>query len=149
MENEVSADEVVLRRFNPLDPNHVAIDEGTGILTIRSGAVSLTQDNDGLSVFRSAVLAAHGLSESSVAEPPYVGIAWFVADVIRKCDESLGVRPDPWPNGTRPTPHRDAAHALVTCNSTRSAARKISSRLARLAARVEVPSPDETRRALS
>lgn len=133
---DVTDEENVIRRFNPSNPNHVLIDEGTGERRLRHGAVSLTRDRDGCSVYRCGVLKHYGINDEAVAEAEYCGLAWFSVQAIRKCRDGLDVIPDSWPRGREAAPHRDVAHALITWSGTTSAARRAGHALAQSALRL-------------
>lgn len=141
-------DEALLRRFDPLSRHHIKIDEGDGSLRLRSGALDLAEEG-GMSVYRESVLHHYGMDSAAVVEGRYRGIAWLIARGARACGDSVSVVPDPWPTGELPMPHRDVAHALVTCAASKSAARRLTTRLALAVSRMEVPSVRETRAALA
>lgn len=144
-ENEpVDSGESLLRRFNPIDVNHVALDEGTGEIRLKSGAVSLTRDEDGCSVYRSEVLAHYDIGTEKVLTKTYSGYAVLPVVAVRACGE-LDVKPDPWPrgDGDRATAV-DVAHALITCGARGARAKKLASALARTAVHLVVPDRDST-----
>lgn len=134
-------EEMVLRRYNPSRLDHVIRDEGMDSYRLRSGAVSLRRDEDGVSVYRERILRCQGLPNSAIIEPMYSGIARAQVERIRAQADPLDVVSDPWPHGRTPMPNRDLAHALVVAPPalTRSATRRALDGLAR--AFGEVPSP--------
>lgn len=141
-------DEALLRRFDPLSKNHIKVDEGDGTLRLRSGALDLAEDG-GMSVYRERVLHYYKMDAAAVVEGRYLGVAWLTARLTRACDDSISLVPNPWPMGELPMPHRDVAHALVTCIANRSVSRRLAKRLAQGVLRVHVPSVRETRAALA
>lgn len=147
--SEVADSEQLIRRFDPENRNHVVQDEGDAGFALRSGAICFDPDEDGVSAYRTMVLDHFRIAHSVVMDGRYSGLAWFVVKLIRDCDSALECVARPWPTGVYEMPHRDVAHALMTCDGTRSASRKIAHKLARLAHRVDVPSPERTRTALA
>lgn len=109
---ELAPEETVLRRFCPTNPDHVIVDEGTGHLRLRSGAIGLRDGESGVSVYRRKVLADAGLADSDVATVGYEGVAAANVEQIT-ASSKMRVRPDPWPAGQRVAPHIDAGHALI------------------------------------
>lgn len=136
----VASGETLLRRFNPLDCAHVALDQGDASIRLKSGAISLTRDADGCSVYRSAVLSLYDIPESAVINPPnYTGLARLNCGEVRALDD-VDVESDPWPNGrTADANPADVGHALIVCSASNNQKRRRSTALAALAGRVEVP----------
>lgn len=113
------ADEMVVRRFDPSNPNHLVTDEGTGKSRVRMGAFFLRRDESGLSVARRAVLERCGLSETDVKKPPHVGLAEAGVGEIHATEKGWEVAADPWPCGPNPDYPVDEAHALITPSRSR------------------------------
>lgn len=111
-ECELAPEETVLRRFCPTNPDHVIVDEGTGRLRLRSGAVGLRDGESGVSVYRRQVLANAGFADSDIATVGYEGVAAADVEPITASSQ-MRVRPDPWPAGRLDVPHIDAGHALI------------------------------------
>jgi hypothetical protein len=88
----------------------VAFDQVTGRRRPSSGAFQ--PDDDGISVYRDAILRSNGLSPDDIRKFPWnlvVGVG--VAD-LRTI--ALDVRDDPWPTDIDEPDHpRNAAHALI------------------------------------
>lgn len=101
--------DTLLRRIATYgDTNMMVVDDATGETRISSGAFKL--DEDGCSVYRSAVLATHGLDARAVVRAPQNAVVAVTAATVRSV--SLGVRPDPNPPEGDGHP-RDEAHALI------------------------------------
>lgn len=101
-----------LRRLSDSGPNMIAVDVLTGDRRPSSGAFK--PDEDGVSVFREAVLAASQLTSADViTSPQNLVVALSVAEV--RTISPLDVRDDPWPVDVPDPAHpRYAAHALIT-----------------------------------
>ncbi len=105
----VADSEVLYRRIaRDGDEAMIVVDEATGGRIIRSGAFVV--DEDGCSVYRDSVMRESSLGLADlVSAPQNVIISVTVAQVRRA---ALGVRGDPWPDGSDGPP-RDVAHALI------------------------------------
>ena len=102
----------VLRRLSDSGPNMIAVDVLTGDRRPSSGAFK--PDEDGLSVFREAVLDEAQMTAADVAvSPQNLVVALSIAEV--RSIAPLDVRDDPWPIDVPDPAHpRYAAHALIT-----------------------------------
>ena len=109
----LTADEMVMRRFDPANRNHFVEDEGNGGQRVRMGAFYLRPGEPGLSVVRRAVLEQCGLSEADVKEPPHVGLAEACVGEIHATEKGLEVGANAWPHGPDPGRPVDEAHALI------------------------------------
>jgi hypothetical protein len=103
-------DETLLRRLSDAGPNMVAVDPLTGVRRPSSGAFKPDPD---VSVYRTSVLASHGLDAQALVKAPHnLVVSIEVSDVRRHA--GLGVRADPWPQDIEDPRHlRNAAHALI------------------------------------
>lgn len=106
--------ETVLRRYDPEREEHVIMDEGTGRLRLRTGAVSLRKNEKGVSLYRERLLRCQGLPNDAICEPGYWGVAAATVGAIRGHATPLDVFSDPWPEGREPMPSREVTHALVS-----------------------------------
>lgn len=106
--------ETLLRRFDPERIDHVIMDEGTGRIRLRTGAVLLRRDENGISLYRERLLRCQGLPNESICEAGYVGVAAATVSAIRVDAAPLDAFSDPWPDAREPMPSREVAHALVS-----------------------------------
>ena len=109
----VSDDEVVLRRLSDDSPNMVYTDPLTNEKRPSSSSFAVKKDEDGLSVYRQAVLTRSGLSPADIlAASSNLVVALDVADI--RAIPPLDAREDSWPTDIPDPDHpRNAAHALI------------------------------------
>lgn len=143
--------EALLRRFDPVNINHVRFDEGTGDFRLRGGATKPRRHEDGLSVFRISILECAGEEREIVSAGRYSGIATARADRVLAEAPEVRCVADPLEDVDEMLPCLAAAHALITLRSGMGETRwkKVSSRVARAFSPVEVPDPAATLRALA
>jgi hypothetical protein len=138
--------ETVIRRFDPININHVGLDQGDGSIRLKSGALGIGRDDDGSSVYREAILTHYEIPVSSVIEANYSGLAMLSAGSVRDLGD-VDVIPDPWPVGRDVGPDIDVAHSLITFQLSQSAARRKATSVARLA-NIVIPDRDATMAAI-
>ncbi|WP_141004727.1 hypothetical protein [Nocardioides humi] len=113
----VSQHELLLRRYSPVNPNHITKDEGTGKPVLNWSALEF--DEDGCSVYREKLLLEDGLTRDAILDPPYVGIATtMAADVERYSVQTGAATVHPFfvlasPRTERPPLPTDRAHASI------------------------------------
>ena len=128
------SEEVVLRRFDPDNPNHVkVIDQQNDAWRLASSCLRWDPAPDsenpshwGASVRRVQVAGDIGLDWEDLVQPPYVGLASVTAGLVRMASTPacpFNVLPDPTPD--------DPAHALIVAPYNVN-----KNRLSRLARRV-------------
>lgn len=106
----IGDDDVLYRRLANGLADMVSVDQVTGIRRPTSGA--FRPDEDGISVYRSSVLAAADMGPSDVVVMPLNLVIGVEVGDVRGI--SLGVLNDPWPSGIPDAGHaRNAAHALI------------------------------------
>lgn len=106
----ISGAETVYRRLFDGGPSMVAIDQVTGARRPTSGAFK--PDDDGISVYRHALLEAAGLTPGDVRTSPWNLVVGVGVGDLRTID--LSVNDDPWPADVPDPQHpRNAAHALI------------------------------------
>jgi hypothetical protein len=106
----VTDSDVVFRRLSDTGPNMIAVDELTGTRRPTSGAFA--PDEDGVSVYVEAVLAARDLTAKDIVRAAQNVVASIEVREIRALD--LDIKPDPWPPDSDDPDHpRNAAHALI------------------------------------
>lgn len=141
----VSDSELIVRRFNPHNPEHytsVVVDEGDSPRYQLTNGAFDGFSVDGCSVYRDVVLQKANIDRSDLLQPPkYICLAEAtVADVEGVVLKGQGgassypfvVRPDAYP--ARESPERsDVAHALIQIDVSTKADRRIAvGKLARL-----------------
>jgi hypothetical protein len=127
---------LLLRRFNPSNPDHYSVDEATQELRLRSASLRFDPYDNirGCSVYCDEYLAANRLARSDILEEASWRIVGATAAGIRTLETGLlDAILDPWPdgpNGSRPV---DVAHSLITAPLSvgRNAMGKLAKKLAR------------------
>lgn len=104
----VGSDEVIYRL---LFANWVSVDKLTG--ERRPSSAAFEPDEDGLSVYREAILIRSGLSAGDLTRSPDDPVVGFTAGDVRGV--GLDVLADPWPKDVPDLDHpKHGAHALIT-----------------------------------
>ena len=127
--------ELVLRRFDPDDPNHYSFDEQLQRKRLRATSFTFHEytgeDVTGCSVYREQVLEAEGLPLKSTLEDESWRIAQARVEAVRAV-EHVGQRmldavEDSWPDGKEDCPEADVARRWTTAPASlgRSAMDKI------------------------
>lgn len=124
--------ELLLRRYDPMNTDHIAFDQQTGQPTFRSGCLRWDREPDdpsrpadfhGISVTRDAILAAEGIPRRRTLQPPrYTGLAGVTAGQVRESStqtvSALAVE-DPLPANSEGDAH-NLAHALIRVDGSAS-----------------------------
>lgn len=107
----VADDEALLRRIPDLgSDDFFPVDRATGERRLSSGAFE--PDDDGVSVYRSVILAHHSLGPADLVRDPLHAVAEVSAGRVRAVQ--LGVAADPQPPSPTDSHHAvGAAHALI------------------------------------
>jgi hypothetical protein len=126
----IGSDEVVYRL---LFPDWVSEDKITG--DRRPGSGAFEPDEDGVSVYREAVIIGQGLSLSDLTQNPGDPVVSFTVGDVRGVGQELGVsldvREKAWPTDVPDPDHpKHAAHALIVGLGELGSSRQLRARRA-------------------
>jgi len=127
---------LLLRRFNPFNPDHYSVDEATQEKRLRSTSLRFDayEESRGCSVYCDEYLTLNQLVRSDILEDASWRIAGATASSIRTLDTGLlDAVLDQWPDGRENARPVDVAHSLIVAPLTvgRNAMRQLAKKLAR------------------